>query len=108
MKLARALRKLVIDNPQPSKPTRPYTEQEVDSWTDVYNVWQKRVAYCYESDFADQVLKLKSAIGRQNPNLASRITPIPGAFPPPERFPELAKVFWDLAWEIEESRNEKH
>ncbi len=107
IKLARLLRKLIVENPAPPQLTHAASEKETTAYMVKYAEWHKKLSYCYESDFADQVLKLRSTIGRQNPNLASRITPIPGAFPPPNRFEELAKVLWDLAWDIEEIQSGK-
>ena len=107
MKLARALRRLILSNPPPPQATHALLPEESTAQMLKYNEWNNRLAYCYDSDFAERVLKVKNAIGRKNPNLAAKLKPIPGASPPPSMFPDLAKVLWDLAWEIEEIQSEK-
>lgn len=107
MKLAREIRSLILDNPPPPQPTPALQPEEATAQMLKYSEWNNRLAYCYESDFAKRVLSVKNAIGRKNPNLAAKLKPIPGASPPPSMFPDLAKVLWDLAWEIEEIQSEK-
>jgi hypothetical protein len=107
MKLARELRTLILNNPPPPQANHALLPEESTVQMLKYDEWNNGLAYCYESDFAQRVLKTKNAIGRKNPSLAAKLKPIPGASPPPSMFPELAKVLWDLAWEIEEIQGER-
>jgi hypothetical protein len=107
MKLARELRKLTLDSPPPSQVDHAMLPEESTAHMLKYSEWNSRLAYCYDHDFAEKILQVKNDIGRKNPSLAAKIRPVPGASPPPSMFPDLAKVLWDLAWEIEGMQSEK-